>query len=72
MKKLVLQIVFLNHNFARIRIDLYNSLTTEKLLTFHNVIILIKSFVNTNKNYYSYNIFLGKGLYQDKSNTQYF
>ena len=31
-----------NHNFARIRIELYNSLPTEKILTFHNVIILIK------------------------------
>ena len=35
-----------NHNFARIRIDPYNSLPTEKILTFHNVIILIKSVVN--------------------------
>ena len=26
-------------NFARIRIDFYNSLTMEKILTFHNVII---------------------------------
>ena len=32
----------INHNFAKIRIDLYNSLPTEKILTFHNVIILIK------------------------------
>ena len=40
----------INHNFARIRIDSYNSLHIEKLLTFHNVIILIKSVVNKNKN----------------------
>ena len=33
----------INHNFARIRIDSYNSLPIEKTLTFHNVIILIKS-----------------------------
>ena len=32
----------INHNFAKIRIDLYNSLPTEKILTFRNVIILIK------------------------------
>ena len=44
-----------NHNFARIRIDPYNSLPTEKILTFHNVIILIKSVVNKNENNCYYN-----------------
>ena len=39
----------INHNFARIRIDSYNSLPIEKTLTFHNIIILIKSVDNTNK-----------------------
>ena len=34
--------------------------------------MLIKSVVNKNKNHYYYNIFLEKGLYKDKSNTQYF
>ena len=42
------------------------------ILTFHNVIILIKSVVNKNKNEYYYNIFLEEGLYKDKSNTKYF
>ena len=37
----------------------------EKILTFHNVIILIKSVVNNDKNNYYYNIFLEKGLYKD-------
>ena len=60
----------INHNFAIIRIDSYNSLRIEKILT--SQIILIKSIVNKNKNEYSYNIFLEKGLYKDKSNTQYF
>ena len=32
----------INHNFARNRIDSYNSLPIEKMLTFHNVIILTK------------------------------
>ena len=31
-----------NHNFGEIRIDSYNSLPTERTLTFHNVVILIK------------------------------
>ena len=38
----------INHNFARIRIDSYNSLPIEKILTFHNVIIV----VNKNNNEY--------------------
>ena len=47
----------INHNFARIRIDSYNSLPIETNLTFHNVGILFKSVVNKNKNNYYYNIF---------------
>ena len=35
-------------------------------MTFQNVIILIKSVVNKNKNKYYYNIFLEKGSYKDK------
>ena len=62
----------INHNFARIRIYSYNSPTIENILTFHNLIILIKSVVNENKNKYYYYIFLEKGSYKDKSNTQYF
>ena len=46
-----------NHNFGEIRIDSYNSSTIEKTLTFHDVIILIKSFANKNENNYYYNIF---------------
>ena len=58
----------------RIRIDSYNSsLSIEKMLTFHNVIIiLIKSVVNKNKNEYYYIIFLEKGSYKDKFNTEFF
>ena len=61
-----------NHNSGEIRIDSYNFLPPEKILTFHNVIILIKSVVNKNKYEYYYNIFLEKGLYKDKFDTQYF
>ena len=61
----------INHNFARIRINLYNFLPIEKILTFHNVMILIKSVVEKNKNDYYYNIFLEKGSYKNKSNTEY-
>ena len=61
----------INHNFGRTRIDSYNSLPIEIILTFHNVIILIKSVVSKDKNYY-YNVFLEKGSYKDKSYTEYF
>ena len=30
------------HNYPKINVDLYDSLTVEKALSFHNVIILIK------------------------------
>ena len=62
----------INHNFGKIRIDSYNSLRVEKILTFHNMIILIKSVLNKNRNEYYYNIFLEKGSYKDKSDTRYF
>ena len=61
-----------NHNFARIRIDSYYSFSIEKILTFHNVITLIKPIVNKNESNYYYNIFLEKCLYENKSNAQYF
>ena len=51
----------INLNFARIRIDSYNSLPIEKTLTFHNVIILIKSVINKNENKY-YSIFRNIGI----------
>ena len=62
----------INHNFGKIRIDSYNSLPIEKILVFHNVIILIMSVVSKDKNSYYHNIFLEKGLYKDKSDTRYF
>ena len=33
----------IHHSFGRIKIDSYNSLPTQKILTFHSVIILIKN-----------------------------
>ena len=43
----------------------------KKALTFHNVIRLIKSIVNKNKNSVYHNIFLEKGSYEDKPNIFY-
>ena len=36
----------ISHNYAKIKIDSYDSLPLEKTITFHNVIILIKSDFN--------------------------
>ena len=52
--------------------DSYNSLPVKKLLTFHDVIILIKSVVNKNENKYYCNIFLQKGSYKCKSYKKHF
>ena len=41
-------------------------------MTFNYVITLIKSVVNKNKNNCYYSIFLEKGSYKDKSNTEHF
>ena len=62
----------INPNFVKSKIDSYNSFPIEKIFIFHNVIIFIKSLVDKNKNNYYYDIFLGKGSYKDKSNTEYF
>ena len=50
----------INHNCGRVRIDSSNSVLIEKILTFLNVVILIKWVVNKNKKEYYYNIFLEK------------
>ena len=41
--------------------ELIQVIPIEKTLTFHNVIVLIKSVFNKNENNYYYNIFLEKG-----------
>ena len=55
-----------NDNFGKIRIDSYNFFPIKKILTFHNVLILMKSVAKKNKNNYYYNIFLENVLYKDK------
>ena len=46
------------------KVDSYDSLPIEKRLNLHNVIIHIKSVLNTDKNDYCYKIFLEKCSYQ--------
>ena len=54
----------ISHIYAKIKADSYDSLPVEKAMTFYNVIILIKSDWNKDKNNYYYNIFLEKTLCQ--------
>ena len=62
----------INHNYGRNRIDSYNYLLLEKILTFHNVIILITLAFNKNKNHYYFKIFSEKSSYIDKSYKKFF
>ena len=52
------------HYTAKVKVDSYDSLPIEKTLTLHNVIILIKSVINKDKNPYYYKFFLQKCSYQ--------
>ena len=53
-----------SHYFAKIKVDSYDSLLVEKRLTLHNVVILIKTVLNKDKNHFYYKIFLEKFSYQ--------
>ena len=59
-----------SHYFAKFKVDSYDYLAIEKILTSYNVIIHIKSVLNKDKNHYCYKIFLEKCSYhlaQNKS-----
>ena len=53
-----------SHYSAKIKVYSFDSLPTEKALTFHNVIIHIKSVLNKDKNHYCRKIFLEKYSYE--------
>ena len=57
-------IYIFSHCFEKFKIDSYDSLPVEKILTLHNVIMLIKSVLNKDKNHYYYKVFLEKCSYQ--------
>ena len=46
-----------SHYYPKIKIDSYDSLPLEKILTLHNAIMLIKSVLNKYENHYYYDIF---------------
>ena len=57
-------IYVVSHNYAKIEVDSYDSLLLNESLTFHNVLIHIKSACNKDQNPYFYNTFLEKCSYQ--------
>ena len=52
------------HNYAKIKLDSYDSLPLAKAVTFHSAFILVKSVSNKDRNNYYYNIFLEKASYE--------
>ena len=55
---------FTSHKYVRIKIDSYNVLPLEEILTDHNVITVIKSVFNKDQDHYYHNIFLEKCSYK--------
>ena len=54
----------ISQNYEKIKVDSYNSLPLNKAMTFHDVIILIKSVFNKDKTNYYHNTFLEKASYE--------
>ena len=54
----------ISYNYATIKVDSYNSLPLGKTMTLRNVIILVKSVWNKDRNNYYYDIFLEKASYK--------
>ena len=48
------------NNYAKIKVDSYDSFSLERKMTFHDAVVLIKSVFNKDKNNYYYNIFSEK------------
>ena len=61
----------ISHNYAKIKVDSYDSLPLGKTMTFHDFIILIKSVFNKDKNNYYYNIFLEKGSIKQMDSLEF-
>ena len=50
--------------YAKLKVDSFDSLTREKVLTLQNYIIYIKPVLNKGHNHYNYNTLFGKSVYQ--------
>ena len=47
-----------SYYFEKFKVDSHDTLPIEKTLTLHNVVILVKSILNKDRNHYYYKIFL--------------
>ena len=54
----------ISHNYATIKVGSYDSLPLEKTATLPNVIILVKTVSNKDKNNHRYNTFSEKASYE--------
>ena len=54
----------ISHNYATFKVDSYDYLPLEKIITIRNVIILVNSVLNKDKNNYYYDVFLEKASYE--------
>ena len=52
----------ISHNYSTVKVDSYNSLPLEKTMALPNVIILVRSVWNKDKNNYCFNMFLEKAF----------
>ena len=61
-----------SHYFAKMKVDSYDYLSIEKILTLHNVVIHIKSVINKDKNHFFDKKFLENGLIKYLKNNHKF
>ena len=64
MMMMIMMMMMMMVMMMMIKIDADNDLSQEEMLTFHNVMIVIKSVLDKNQNHYYCNIFLEKCSYQ--------
>ena len=67
VKSVIMYVI--SHNYAKIKVDSYDSLPLEKMLTLYSVRILFKPDFNKDKNNYYYNVSLEKWSYQLSKNN---
>ena len=58
------KIYFISYSYAKIKVTLCDSLPLEKTMTFHNVMVLIKSVFSKDKNNCYYKKFVEKASYE--------
>ena len=60
--------MFFSHYCAKIKVNSFHYLPTEKTVTLHNIIKFCKSVLNKDENHHYYYMFSEKNSYQLKNN----